>query len=73
MIEVVFSVVATVDSEYPPDQHAADIILIVKGIFSSAAVNVVGMQVFGKGMEATVIRSDRRSTLKDKQNPRASD
>jgi len=73
VIDVMFSVVTAVDSEYTPDQHAADIIFIVRGIFSSAAVNVVGVQVFGKGMKATTIRSDQRRALKGKRKPGASD
>ena len=73
VIEVMFSVVAAVDSEYTPDQHAADIILIVKRIFSSATVNVVGVQVSEKGMEAAIIRVDGRHTLTGKHKPEADD
>jgi len=69
VVEVMFSVAATVDSEYAPDQHAADIIMIVKRSLSAAAVNVVSVKVFEKGMETLADPSEQDHAPKARRKP----
>jgi hypothetical protein len=71
VIEVMFSVAATVDSHFSPSQHADDMIAMAKRIFSGAAVNVVSVKMFEKGLETILPDSEPRGAAKTKRNPRS--
>jgi hypothetical protein len=44
VVEVTFSVTAMVDSQFPPNKHADDIISIARHILSPAEVKVLGVR-----------------------------
>jgi hypothetical protein len=64
-----FSVAVIVDSEYTPDEHAADIIMIVKRSLTTAAINVVSVKVFEKGMETGSDPSEQSHVPKARRKP----
>jgi hypothetical protein len=54
VVEVTFSVTAVVDSEFPPDRHADDIISAAKRVFAPAEVEALGTRISGERRAASV-------------------
>ena len=69
VIEVMFSVAVTVDAQFSPSQHADDMIAMAKRIFSGAAVNVVSVKMFEKGLETILPDSEPRGAGTTHQKP----
>ena len=53
-----FSVTARVDSEFPPNQHADDIISVARRVLSPAEVKVLDVRTTG---EAGAVRAKRQA------------
>jgi hypothetical protein len=49
VVEVTFSVTAIVDSEFPPDKHADDIVSIVRRVFAPAEVEALSLRISRDG------------------------
>jgi hypothetical protein len=58
VVEVTFSVTARVDSEFPPNQHADDIISVARRVLSPAEVKVLDVRTTG---EAGAVRAKRQA------------
>lgn len=56
VVEVTFSVTAIVDSEFPPNEHADDIITATRRVLSPAKVKVLDVRTTG---EAWAVRAKR--------------
>jgi hypothetical protein len=50
VVEVTFSVTAIVDTEFPPDKHADDIVSTARRIFAPAEVEALGLRISREGL-----------------------